>query len=229
MNGEDFLESMNNIDNELIERSEKKTVKHKNLFVKIGAAAAVLAVVVVVGVLTAVNNVDYSFTTPQGEVLNFKGTNNLLSTGEQKSLDINADFRPLTDEEIQKLGIGLSDSAAAFSRSTGEVMFIEGRYHDSHIYICAGDSDYRDAIIDTGLETVNEISGTEVKTGVFVTDANSKGIKTVIFYAEFVVSGNTVYLELGGDSADAETLGMEFTRQICEIIANGIDLNAIMK
>ncbi len=228
MNGTDFLENINNIDNELIVSSQTKSNKKKSKFVMVAAAAAALVLFFSAVLVSVTGRQKFTFTAPRGDVVTFKQSK-LMGGLDQKSADINinADFRVLDNEQSDVIGIDLTDSCAFFSKDTGDVLYIEGRYNDSHIYISSGDSDYRDAIIETGNETVCKISGTDVLTGLFVTDANSKGVKTAIFYAAFTVNGNTVYIERAGDYNNAEAVGNELTQQIDEIIASGIDLNAL--
>lgn len=226
MNGTDFLETINDIDNELIVNSQSKSNKKKSKFVMIGAAAAALVLVFSAVSVSVISKPKFTFTAPQGEVVTFKQSK-ALNDFNQKSADINADFRALGNEEIDVIGIDLTDSCAFFSKDTGDVLYIEGRYNDSHIYISSGDADYRDAIIETDNEIVSKIAGTDVLTGLFVTDANSKGVKTAIFYAEFTVNGNTVYIERAGNYENAETVGNELTHQLAEIINAGIDLNKL--
>lgn len=226
MNGTDFLETINDIDNELIVNSQNKSSKKKSKFVMIGAAAAALVLVFSAVSVSVISKPKFTFTAPQGEVVTFKQSKT-LNNFNQKSSDINADFRVLDNEESDVVGIDLTDSCAFFSKDTGDVLYLEGKYNDSHIYISSGDSDYRDAVIETDNEIVSKIAGTDVLTGLFITDANSKGVKTAIFYAEFTVNGNTVYIERAGDYENAETVGNELTHQLAEIISAGIDLNKL--
>ena len=226
MNGEQFLENINDIDNELIINSQNKSNKKKSKFVMIGAAAAAFVLILSAVTVSVGSKPKFTFTAPQGEVVTFRQSK-IINDFNQKSADIDADFRVLDNEESDVVGIDLTDSCAFFSKDTGDVLYLEGRYNDSHIYISSGDADYRDAIIETDNDTVCEIGGTDVLTGLFVTDANSKGIKTAIFYAEFTVNGNTVYIERAGDYENAETVGSELTQQVAKIISAGIDLNKL--
>lgn len=225
MNGTDFLENINDIDNELIVNSQNKSNKNKSKFAIIAAAAAFVLILSAVTVSVS-SKPKFTFTAPQGEVVTFIQSK-IINDFNQKSADIDADFRVLDNEESDVVGIDLTDSCAFFSKDTGDVLYLEGRYNDSHIYISSGDADYRDAIIETDNDTVCKIGGTDVLTGLFITDANSKGVKTAIFYAEFTVNGNTVYIERAGDYENAETVGNELTHQITEIISAGIDLSTL--
>ena len=226
MNGEQFLENINDIDNELIINSQNKSNKKKSKFVMIGAAAAALVLIFSAVSVSIISKPEFTFTAPQGEVITFKQSK-ALNDFNQKSADIDADFRALDNEEGDVIGIDLTDSCAFFSKDNGDVLYIEGRYNDSYIYISSGDADYRDAVIETDDETISKIAGTDALTGLFVTDANSKGVKTAIFYAEFTVNGNTVYIERAGNYKNAETVGSELIHQIDEIISVGIDLNKL--
>ena len=226
MNGEQFLENINDIDNELIINSQNKSNKKKSKFVMIGAAAAAFVLILSAVTVSVSSKPKFTFTAPQGEVVTFRQSK-IINDLNQKSADIDADFRVLDNEESDVVGIDLTDSCAFFSKDTGDVLYIEGRYNDSYIYISSGDADYRDAVIETDDATISKIAGTDVLTGLFVTDANSKGVKTAIFYAEFTVNGNTVYIERAGDYENAETVGNELTQQITEIISAGIDLSAL--
>lgn len=60
-----------------------------------------------------------------------------------------------------------------------------------------------------GTEESSEVNGTSVTAGYFITDPNSKGEQTAIYYATFKLGDCTVYVENAGAIADSESVKNE--------------------
>lgn len=84
-----------------------------------------------------------------------------------------------------------------------------------------------DTII-VGKENSYDIEGTSVKTGYFITDANSKGIRTVIFFAEYDRKDATIYIELAGNEKDGKQLSEKLSEALFNMIkSNAPDISAV--
>jgi hypothetical protein len=67
----------------------------------------------------------------------------------------------------------------------------------------------------------SDVLGTPVMAGVFETKPNSRGLRNVIYFANFQLSGLGYYVELGGTEAEKEALQKEFTTLITRLIEGG--------
>jgi hypothetical protein len=115
--------------------------------------------------------------------------------------------REFTLEENFALFADLSIAGLATFRSKdGAFIHYEGRA-DNEIKVILSASGF--PVTDTpvvGNEETSEINGIPVAAGFFVTKANSQGVKNIIYFASFTARDITVYLELGGNEADSDSL-----------------------
>ena len=88
--------------------------------------------------------------------------------------------------------------------------------------ICASREGFpvTDCIV-SGRESETELDGVPLKTGYFVSKPNSRGERTVIFFAEYTLDGMTVYTELSGDLSDKEQVGARLTETVGGMIMSG--------
>ena len=62
----------------------------------------------------------------------------------------------------------------------------------------------------------------------FITDANSKGIRTVIFFAEYDRKDATIYIELAGNEKDGKQLSEKLSEALFNMIkSNAPDISAV--
>lgn len=137
--------------------------------------------------------------------------------------------RDLTDDEKNMLfgNIEFSYGGTTFRSIDGAFMHYEGKTTDDiHIILSANGHPVTDTPVN-GNEEVSEINGIQVTAGYFVTDANSKGIKTIIYFAFFEANGTTVYVELAGDEADSEALRVEIGNLINVLTLNPPDTSEL--
>ncbi|MBR3447118.1 MAG: hypothetical protein IKH27_04885 [Oscillospiraceae bacterium] len=152
----------------------------------------------------------------------------------QYAYDFDITDRALTADEMQTLFPGLailpeySRAHAAFRADTGEMLRLETAAEGGlRICLARAELPVTDTVI-TGEESCSEICGTPVKTGYFLTRANSRGIRTAIFYAEFPIGGTTVYTELAGNEADSEQLCVQLSDTVYRMIcAQAADVDRI--
>jgi hypothetical protein len=119
--------------------------------------------------------------------------------------------RSLTAEEGRTLFGELDVTGHVVFRSADNaLMHFEGKAGEATIILAANGHAATDEIITSNKE-ISKINGIPVTAGYFVTDANSKGIKNIIYFATFAVDGTTVYVELGGVESDSESLRAEIS------------------
>jgi hypothetical protein len=142
--------------------------------------------------------------------------------------------RSLTADESRTLFGELSVTGNATFRSTDTaLMHFEGKAGDATIILAANGHATTDEIIKSNEENPEtndipvRINGIPVTAGYFVTDANSKGIKNIIYFATFDVDGTTVYVELGGVESGSDALRTEIGAIIDHLTKNPPDSAAV--
>lgn len=142
--------------------------------------------------------------------------------------------RDLTADELHTLFPAMNDITengfpyATFKADTGEMLRLETTtFDDIHVHLAKSGLPATDTII-VGEESTADINGITVRTGYFVTDANSKGIKTAIFFAEYDMNNTTIYVELAGNEQDSEQLSQKLSDTVYSmIISNAPDISVI--
>lgn len=152
--------------------------------------------------------------------------------------------RPISDEEWQALFptlSGILDGFAIFSADTGELLHFEGwvaneeRYFTNnegettrvvggvgqlHVLASKSGLPVSDTVI-SGNESMTEIGDVPVRTGYFTSKPNSKGARTVIFFAEFVQNDATVFVSFSGDVKESKKIGAHLSEIVYEMITSG--------
>lgn len=146
------------------------------------------------------------------------------------SIDLNVRIRKLTDEETKLLFADLPVTANAyFEPDTHHIVGFEGNIGDVKLVVSTSGEKLVDTVID-GKECPSTIAGISVTAGYFLTKPNSRGIKTVIYYATFDIGENTVYVEYSGAETESDTVKYEFVDAILKLIENGeFDLSQIQE
>ena len=152
--------------------------------------------------------------------------------------------RPISDEEWRALFptlSGILDGFAIFSADTGELLHFEGwvaneeRYFTNsegettrvvggvgqlHVLASKSGLPVSDTVI-SGNESMTEIGDVPVRTGYFTSKPNSKGARTVIFFAEFVQNDATVFVSFSGDVKESKKIGAHLSEIVYEMITSG--------
>ena len=135
--------------------------------------------------------------------------------------------RDFTSNESKTLFGDLTVTGNANFRSTdGSFMHFEGRTGEAQIILSANGHPVTDTPVN-GNEEISEINGVDVTAGYFVTKANSRGTKTIIYFAFFEANGTTVYVEIAGDEADSEALRVKFGNLINAFTLNPPDTSEL--
>ncbi len=135
--------------------------------------------------------------------------------------------REFTEDESYVLFGTLPVTGSATFRTTDKaLMFFEGATGNAKIILSANGHPVTDNVV-VGNEDTSEINGIPVTAGYFLTDANSKGIKTIFYFAFFDANGTTVYVKLAGDESDSDTLRTEIGNLIDTLTQNPPDAAAV--
>jgi hypothetical protein len=140
-------------------------------------------------------------------------------------------WRELTPEEQSRVFPGLSDmydlrATVNFQSDDSGASLYSIDAHaapkggpESYIKIAPGEATV-DYIIDGEIKD-SDVLGTAVSAGFFETKPNSKGLKKVIYFASFKMSGLGYYVELGGSESEKEKLLEEFSSLVGLLIRGG--------
>ena len=198
-------------------------------------AACFILVIAVTAFIGVHNNwfgtKNYTVTLDNGNTLVYGNSN---PKGEAMyAYDYEVTDRALTADEMQALFPAKNYNAengyphAVFKADTGEMLRLETTIDDVHIHLAQEGLPATDTVI-VGEESTADINGIIVKTSYFVTDANSKGVKTAIFFAEFQMNKTVVYLELAGNEQDSEQLSENLSDTVYTMISsNAPDISCI--
>ena len=108
-----------------------------------------------------------------------------------------------------------------FSAGDGkELLGLQGTIGDAKLVVETAGETLRDTIVE-GEETSSKVGGTSVTAGYLVTDPNSRGEQTVIYYAEFQLGGSIVYVEHAGAKAESEQIKNDLAEIIQDLIGHG--------
>lgn len=145
-------------------------------------------------------------------------------------------WQELTDEELKAVfpaltnTHGITATANFQSDKSGASLF----NIDAHAVSAAGLKTYiqlaaGEVVLDYRFDVktkASDVLGTPVTAGYFETEPNSKGLKNIIYFATFKLSGVCYYVELGGAEAEKEALKNEISELIGLLIKGGAaDLN----
>lgn len=228
MKNEILLDAIGNIDDTLIHDAISDTPKRKaSVWVKIGAMAACLAVVVLSfgyfqgGWFPPRAEV---VTLPNGETLVFQRSN---TVGGAYSLAFEVSTKPLTTDETTALFGSLPITATAIYRHSDvdadtpqELIGFEGRIGTVKAVISTSDVPLLDTVI-IGTEETSSINGVSVVAGYMITKPNSKGEQNAIYYASFALGRCKVYLENAGAKNNRKATKNQLAGLVKKLIENG--------
>lgn len=225
-------EAIGNIDpkfvNEAISYTGKSRVVRRNVWAKVCAAAACVALVAAVG-LGILGNIDHTVTLDNGDTLKFRKSN----TEMMGSQDMDVFTRELTAEEIHMLFKDLSvDGCVIYDGETynaigaeNKILGIEGYIDDVTLLVSVTGVNIDDTPITGGIETTSKVEGVPVTAGYSIFNGY------ICYYASFEMGGNTVYVEKGAkinDSKAVKAARNELASAIQNLIDNGeIDLSQL--
>ncbi len=230
MNAKNFSDGMNELDVKYVDETlnYKKAAK-RPVWMKWGTLAASFALVAVIGVGVLHGGFVGSKTDiavlDNGEQIEFvKGT----AIGDTALALENGFSKPLTDEEVGTVFGDLPVKATALFDGQ-KLVGLEGKIGNIKMVIATSDVPMLDTKI-IGTEEKSKVNDTSVTAGYVVTDPNSKGEQTVIYYATFALGDCTVYVENAGVKADSESVKNELAEIVKDLVEYGsFDLNSITR
>lgn len=148
----------------------------------------------------------------------------------QMDIAFETDSRSLTEAEIKTLFRELPVTGTAiFNAETGALISFDGKLDTVKLTVAAPEMMPGDTVIE-GKELTSYVDGVAVSAGYFVTAANSKGEKRIIYYATFKAGESTFYVEHAGLMEKSETVKGEISAAIQKLIELGnLDLAQITK
>lgn len=161
-------------------------------------------------------------TLENGEKIEFaKSIPNLSSY----DMDLHATARELDGKEIKMLfgdlPVTAFDYAFAYFDIDSHKMFgLEGEIDGVDLFVYKQGRSLLDTEI-SGRERNSTVGGIPVKAGYFLSDMNSKGKRRIIYYANFDIGDNSVYVEYAGPLKERNEVKNKFARTIWGLIENG--------
>jgi len=146
------------------------------------------------------------------------------STGES-SFDIGyaVSSRELTDPELDAVfpaGTEARSAIGLFRDETGELLRVEGTVKDAKIILARTGFPVNDVVL-AGTAAPSTVSGIPVEAGYYVTDPNSRGEQTIIFFASFSIGNTDAYVECAGEKQNGDAVSQETSDLIYRIISEG--------
>lgn len=225
-----ILNALGQVDNQYIKEAEPMKITNKKpTWKKWISIAACFALVAVIGVGVFRSGLFETktdiFVLENGETLTFVKTN---TTAGQS--DLNVTIKELNNDELKMLFGDLPITANAyFDMDNHNIVGLEGKINDVKLVASASGTKLLDLVIE-GSEYTSTIGEIPVTAGYFVTNANSQGVKTVIYYADFYIGENSVYVEYSGTEDESEAVKKELSDTILKLIENGeFDLSQIQE
>ncbi len=220
MNAEKFSDAMSGLNMKYVNEAVNYRKKaKKSVWVRWGAAAACVAVLVVLGIFLGGVSGDKTDT-----VILDNGVEIVFAKSEitASSIDfgVNVTTRHLTEEEIAALFPGLPVTADVIFSDNEEVLGFEGNIGNIEMAISTTGMSLLDTEI-IGSEGVSNVDGTSVTAGYFVTGRNSSGEQDAIYFATFGLGDCTIYLENAGAKTESETVKNDLAAVIQDLINNG--------
>lgn len=225
-----FLRILGEVDEQYIKEAEPmKKANKKTTWQKYLSIAACFALVAVIGVFVFQSGLSGTktdiVTLDNGEKITFVKRDTLAT-----SMDLDVTVRKLNNEEIKLLFADLPVTANAyFDPGNHNIIGFEGKIGDVKLVVSTSGEKLLDIVIE-GNEYTSTVGDTSVNAGYFVTDANSQGTKTVIYYADFDIGKNSVYVEYSGAENEINAVRNKLVDAILKIIENGeFDLSQIQE
>ena len=224
-----LLKALGEVDNQYIEEAEPmKTTQGRSNRRKWASIAACFVFVTVIGIafLQGLFGTRVEIATLEnGETITFARGNNLAT-----SIDLDVTIRALDENEVKMLFGDLPITANGyFDTDYHNMIGLEGRIGNVKLVVSSVKQNLLCTVIE-GRESISTVEGVSVTAGYFATDENSRGEKTVIYYATIDLGENYVYVEYSGMERDRENVKNELVDRIQQLIENGnLDLSKIQE
>ncbi len=226
MKSERILNAMGEIDTELIEDaiSEKNKSKKPDRIKWVAIAACLcLGLAGVWGLLTGPVNTVNLVKLIDGETVKFYKTD--FSSA---SIDLDCETRNISAEETAAVfgTMPVSEATVYYSADDNTVLGVSAMYEDMRLLISMPEIQLNDTVIG-GEEKTSTVKNTPVVAGYFKTDANSQGVRTVIYYASIRLEKCNVYIENAGEESESDSLKEAVASAIEEFVSTEFDLSEL--
>lgn len=215
-----FAEGLSALDDRYIAEAAEYQVKHnRNPAARWLSAAASLVLVAALGIAVIQNGGIFSDTVKleNGAVLRFEKSGTIGTS----SLDMDVTMQALSQTQLQQLFPDLQvEARAIFLAENGSLVGIEGSVGEMKLLVSCSDMPLTDTVL-VGEEATSTVDGVAVTAGRFVTDKNSRGERTAIYYASFHLGESTLYLENAGDYSAREAVKTELANVLQTLLKNG--------
>ncbi len=215
-----FAEGLSALDDRYIAEAAEYQVKHnRNPAARWIAVAASLVLVAALGIAVIQNGGIFSDTVKleNGAVLRFEKSGTIGTS----SLDMDVTMQALSQTQLQQLFPDLQvEARAIFLAENGSLVGIEGSVGEMKLLVSCSDMPLTDTVL-VGEETTSTVDGVAVTAGRFLTDKNSRGERTAIYYASFHLGESTFYLENAGDYSAREAVKTELADVLQTLLKNG--------
>lgn len=214
-----FAEGLSALDDRYIAEAAEYQVKHKsNPAVRWITIAASLMLVAALGVAVLQGGVfGDTVELENGAVLRFEKSENIGTS----SLDMDVTMQELSQTQLQQLFPDLQvEARAIFLAEDGSLVGVEGSVGETKLLVSCTDMPLTDTVL-VGEEATSTVDGVAVTAGRFVTDKNSRGERTAIYYASFQLGESTFYLENAGDYGAREAVKAELADVLQTLLKNG--------
>ena len=220
MTAKQFTEGLSALDDRYIAEASAYQVKRKrNPAVRWLSAAASLALVAALGIAVLQGSGIFSDTVKleNGAVLRFEKSGTIGAS----SLDMDVTMQALPQTQLQQLFPDLQvEARAIFLAESGSLVGIEGSVGEMKLLVSCSDMPLTDTVL-VGEEATSTVDGVAVTAGRFMTDKNSRGERTAIYYASFQLGESTFYLENAGDYGAREAVKTELADVLQTLLKNG--------
>ena len=222
MKREKISETIQNINAKHVDEATvytgEKTTKHKKTWIKWTAVAACLIICVALFLSIGREYVKLD----NGDILIFN-TSTYIGVASMLGSD---EIRDLSESEIKSLfkDLPVTTATVMFNPEDGSVWNIEG-YIDGKMLLIAFPGRGNSHIVDPSWSSLTpKVNGISVEAGYIFSGQN------VLYYAEFKLGENTVYIEHSGLKEENDTVKKEIADMIQRLTELGeIDLNIIKK
>ncbi len=219
MKKEEFFDVLGEVDEQKVIEANKGVSKKKKVqktWLKWGAFAACICIVIasVIGIST--KREPLIVTLENGDEINFSTKGGLATHNIMISIGDNRDLSETESNAI--FGRPDVDASVVFEEGTNEFIMLDGTIDGFKIEVKR--KDIPSCIVIEGEESTSYINDIAVTAGYFITEANSKGKRNAIVYAEFEIGNYIVYIETAGDKSELETLCNELAKELYKLIEN---------
>lgn len=215
-----FAEGLSALDDRYIAEAAEYQVKHnRNPAARWIAVAASLVLVAALGIAVLQGGGIFGDTVKleNGAVLRFEKSGTIGAS----SLDMDVTMQALPQTQLQQLFPDLQvEAQAIFLAEDGSLVGIEGSVGEMKLLVSCSDMPLTDTVL-VGEEATSTVDGVAVTAGRFLTDKNSRGERTAIYYASFHLGESTFYLENAGDYGAREAVKTELADVLQTLLKNG--------